>query len=159
MIFRCGVPEDLDALVAIQEAGAVASLGHIFPQDEYPFPREQIRKRWAAELADPATWVYVSTDDAGRITGFAARRVDELLHFGTALHTWGTGLADELHDALLSSFPATVSRYRLRVFAENRRARRFYEKLGWTSTGELTRSSFPPYAELVTYERSVHQVP
>jgi RimJ/RimL family protein N-acetyltransferase len=154
MRFRLAGPEDLEALVAVQEQGAVAGLGHIFPQDEHPFPRAAVLQRWAAELSDPGTEVYVCTDDEGQISGFAALRDDQLLHFGTALHTWGTGLATELHDALLASLPSTVMRCRLRVFEENRRARRFYEKLGWTPTGELTRSTFPPHAKLVEYTRS-----
>lgn len=156
MNFRRAVAEDLEDLVAVQEAAAVVGLGHIFPQEEYPFPRAAVLQRWAKELADPRTDVYVCTDETRRITGFAARRGDELLHLGTALHTWGTGLATQLHDALLASFPSSVTRCRLRVFAENRRARRFYEKLGWLSTGEVTRSTFPPYAELVTYTRTLH---
>lgn len=153
MIFRRAVTDDLEALIAVQEEGAVAALGRIFPQDEHPFPRAKVLQRWAVELADPATGVFVCTDDAGSITGFAALRDDELLHLGTALHTWGTGLAKELHDALLACFPSTVTRFRLRVFAENQRARRFYEKLGWTATGDVSRSTFPPYAELVEYTR------
>lgn len=156
MNFRHAVVEDLEDLVAVQETAAVAGLKHIFPQDEYPFPRETVLQRWAAELADPSTDVYVCTDETGRITGFAARREDELLHLGTALHTWGTGLATQLHHALMASFPSTLTRCHLRVFVENRRARRFYEKLGWSSTGEVTRSTYPPYAELVTYTRRLH---
>ncbi len=131
----------------------MAALGHIFPQDVYPFPREVVRQRWAAEMADAEIGVYVCTDEAGSITGFAARRGDEVLHFGTAPRTWGSGLAASLHDALLASFPESVTHCRLRVFAENGRARRFYEKLGWTCTGKVTRSTFPPHAELVTYTR------
>lgn len=151
---RPAVVDDLDALVAVQEAGAVAALGHIFPQDVYPFRRDVILERWRGELWEPGTVVYVCTDDAGLLTGFAARREDELLHFGTAIDTWGSGLATQLHDALLASFPATVTRCRLRVFVQNLRARRFYEKLGWVSTGALTRSAVPPHPELVEYTRS-----
>lgn len=149
------VQDDLDELVAVQEAAAVAGLSNIFPQDRYPFPRDIVLARWTAELADPETSVLVSTDDAGRITGFAALHRDELLHFGTAVSTWGTGLAVQFHDALLGSFPSSVQRCRLRVYAQNRRARRFYEKLGWAPTGEVTRSTFAPFAELVAYTRSV----
>lgn len=151
MHFRPAVADDLEALVAIQEAGAVAALGHIFPQDAYPFRRDLILERWQAELSEPGTVVYVCTDDGGLLTGFAARREDELLHFGTAIGTWGSGLATELHDALLASFPDMVTRFRLRVFVQNLRARRFYEKHGWTSTGAVTRSSVPPHPELVEY--------
>lgn len=154
MELRPASSQDLEVLVAVHEAGAVAALGHIFPQDEHPFPREVVRRRWAAELADPDVAVSVCTDEAGSITGFAALHGDELLHFGTAPRTWGSGLAARLHDALLSSVPPSVTRCRLRVFAEIRRARRFSEKLGWICTGEVTRSPFPPHPELVTCTRA-----
>jgi RimJ/RimL family protein N-acetyltransferase len=91
------------------------------------------------------------------MTGFAANHTNEVLHFGTALRTWGTGVAQELHAAVLQELartaPAGTSHLRLRVFEDNRRARRFYEKLGWKEIGERTRSSFPPHALLVEYQR------
>jgi RimJ/RimL family protein N-acetyltransferase len=40
---------------------------------------------------------------------------------------------------------------RLRVFAGNHRARRFYEKLGWKETGVESRTSFPPHPTLLEY--------
>jgi RimJ/RimL family protein N-acetyltransferase len=152
VLFRPATHADLDGLVAVQEEGAVAALAHVFPQDRHPFPREAIRQRWSAELQDPAVSVYVSTDDEGEITGFAARRGDELLHFGTAMSTWGTGLAGELHNALIATYPADLARLRLRVFAENHRARRFWEKHGWHPTGRASRSPFAPHPILVEYE-------
>lgn len=152
MGFRPTTTADLTGLVAVQETAAVVALGHVFPQDEHPFPREEVRRRWAAELEDPAVACYVATDGAGAITGFAARRQDELLHFGTALETWGTGLATELHDALVATYPDHLERIWLRVFVENHRARRFWEKLGWQPTGRRSRTTFPPYPELLEYE-------
>jgi hypothetical protein len=44
-----------------------------------------------------------------------------------------------------------VASLRLREFEANRRARRFYEKLGWSVTGERSRTTFPPYPELLEY--------
>jgi RimJ/RimL family protein N-acetyltransferase len=145
---------DVPAILGIQEPGAVQGLGHIFPQDEHPFPREAVEVRWRQELADPTIAVYVAIDALGRVTGFAARQGDQLLHFGTAIETWGSGLAQRLHDELLESFPASVTRLRLRVFAENRRARRFYEKLGWVETGAESRTQFPPHPVLLEYARA-----
>jgi len=147
---------DVDALLACQERGAVVGLGHIFPQDVHPFPRDTVRRRWLDEIADPDVRAYVSTE-AGAINGFAAMRVSELLHFGTALHTWGTGLAQRLHDAVLEDcalhLPSGTADLRLRAFEDNLRARRFYEKLGWQPTGERTRTTFPPHPVLVGYRR------
>ena len=152
MRFRPATQADLNDLVAVQEEGAVAALAHIFPQDRHPFPREAILQRWTAELDEPAVAVYVSTDEAGEVTGFAARRDDELLHFGTAMSTWGTGLAGDLHDELVATYPADLDRLWLRVFADNHRARRFWEKHGWRPTGRESRSPFAPHPVLVEYE-------
>ncbi len=155
MRFRTAIVDDLPELVGVQQEGAIAGLSNIFPQDVYPFPHEAVLARWAEELADDQTQVFVATDDLGGITGFAAIRADELLHFGTAVELWGTGVATELHDALLAAFPPTVDRARLRVYTENRRARRFYEKLGWTATGRVSQSAFPPHAQLLEYIRNL----
>lgn len=142
---------DLPDLLAVQEPGAVAGLAHVFQQETHPFPREAVLVRWREELADPAIAAYVAVDPEGHLRGFAARRDDELFRFGTALETWGSGLATWLHDALVATYPQDVTRLRLRVFSENARARRFYEKLGWRPTGHESRSSFPPHPLLVEY--------
>lgn len=144
----------VDGILGVQEPGAVRGLAHIFPQEEQPFPRGVLRERWKAEIADPGTAVYVSTDQCGRVTGFAARRNDELLHFGTAVELWSTGLAGWLLDEVLKTYPDSVSSMRLRVFAENHRARRFYGKYGWTETGVTSRTQFAPYPVLIEYVRA-----
>ena len=151
--FRSATLADVEGILDVQQPGAVVALAHIFPQAQHPFPREEIATRWCVEIADIETAVYVSTDDTGRINGFAARREAELLHFGTAVESWGTGLAVWLHDELLATFPPGVQRLRLRVFAQNLRARRFWGKCGWTETGLVTRTEFAPHPVLVEYER------
>ena len=153
MVLRQAELSDVVALVDVQEAGAVLALAHVFPQDEYPFPRMDIRARWTAEIGDPGVDAYVIVDASDRVVGFAALRGDELLHFGTAVPTWGTGLAAVAHDELMARLAARgVTRARLRVFEENHRACRFYEKLGWRRTGKRTRTSFAPHPVLVEYQ-------
>ena len=158
MNLRSAVPQDVEALLDVQQPAAVQALGHIFPQDRYPFPRETVASRWLSEIADPRCAVYLYTDDDDdSIQGFSAIREQELLHFGTALPTWGTGLASRFHDALLERAAATLgpTTITLRVFAENHRARRFYEKHDWRPTGRTSRTSFPPHPLLLEYERLV----
>ena len=150
-LFRPAAEQDVEGILDIQQPGAIAGLGHIFPQELHPFPRDAVDERWRSEMADEATSVYVAVGAGGQITGFTARREDLLLHFGTATEFWGTGLAQQLHDALVSTFPGSVRRIRLHVFEENHRARRFYEKLGWMPTGETSRTEFPPFPRLVEY--------
>jgi len=144
---------DADDVVTLQEVGAIVGLGHIFHQDEHPFPAPEIRGRWLKEIETPGLDCYVILD-RGRAAGFAALRADELLHFGTAMDTWGSGLAGLAHDELLAVFrSAGHRRARLRVFEENVRARRFYERRGWQATGDASRTSFPPQPVLLRYER------
>lgn len=92
------------------------------------------------------------------VSGFAATRADELLHFGTSPTTWGSGLAPDLHAAVLATSLATSDSplARLRVFEANLRARRFYEKHGWRPTGGRSRTSFPPHPQLLEYNRPVN---
>jgi RimJ/RimL family protein N-acetyltransferase len=153
VIVREAVLSDLPALVDVQQSGALRALSHIFPQDAYPFPRAEIQSRWAAEIADPNIKVYVIEHDAGQIVGFAAICNNELLHFGTAVETWGSGLAAAVHGQIMERLTVTGAPYaRLRVFEDNHRARCFYEKLGWRRMDRLSRTSFPPHPVLIEYE-------
>lgn len=159
MFFREMTVDDVEAVLGVQEAGSVVALASIFPQESYPFPRDEVRERWRTEIADTSIGTYVSIGDDGVVNGYAATRGDELLHFGVSLRCWGTGLAQRLHDAtiavLVSSVPAQTQRVRLRVFEANERARRFYEKLGWQPTGQLSRTSFAPHPVLLEYALSL----
>lgn len=150
--------DDLPSLLDVQQAAARVGLSNIFPQDTHPFPRDVVMQRWAREITDPAINAYVCTNETGAITGFAAIKENELLHFGTALDSWGSGLAQTLHDAVIVEMKKTSPQSEyvwLRVFEENRRARRFYEKLGWLEHGKRTRTTFPPHPVLVEYRRSL----
>ena len=146
---------DLPELLDGQRRDAVLGLADVFDQALHPFPLDEIRRRWEAELQDPSIAAYVVTGVQGAVLGFAARRGDELLHFGTTPETWGSGLATWLHDALLRTYPPEVRRLRLWVFAGNGRARRLYERLGWTATGGQRPTSYPPHPRLLEYELTV----
>ena len=83
-----GVPE----VVAIQEPASVVGLASVFPQDEFPFPRQDVARRWREEIAEAGTDCFVVLErDA--VVGFAAIRGDELLHFGIAIERCGSGIA------------------------------------------------------------------
>jgi RimJ/RimL family protein N-acetyltransferase len=147
--------EDVVDVLDVQEPGAVRSLADVFAQDQYPFPRVAIAEQWHRELTDPGIACYVVVA-AGSVAGFAATRGDEFLHFGIATEHWGSGLATSAHDAVLTRLRSDGhDRTWLKVFTGNSRGRRFYEKLGWESAGERMRSAFPPYPELLRYERAV----
>lgn len=146
---------DLPAVMDAQESGAVLGLAEVFPQDEHPFPRDVVASRWHEEI-DTAGIDCLVVEEDGEVVGFAALRGDELMHFGVAPGRWGTGTAGAALDALLDRMVAAgVGRAWLRVFTGNGRGRRFYEKHGWTPTGERTHTAFPPRPELLTYERDL----
>jgi RimJ/RimL family protein N-acetyltransferase len=113
-----------------------------------------LRSRRYEEIADPRVRAYVVLDDENEVVGFAATGGDELLHFGTSVKAWGTGLATEAHDALVAAQEAEgIELLSLRVFEENYRARRFYEKVGWRQTANRSRTVFPPHPVLIEYRR------
>ena len=151
MIVRLMCEADLPALINLQQAGAILGMADVFPQDEHPFPRDTIVARWRDEIRSSDVDTYVATDGDGHLVGFAATTGSELLHFGTAVDTWGDGTAQELHEAVVRRLRANADRISLHVFAENRRARRFYEKLGWSPTGAIRTSGFAPYPLLLEY--------
>jgi GNAT superfamily N-acetyltransferase len=151
MIVRAMATSDLPSLIGLQEAGAVVAMAEVFPQDQYPFPREAILARWRDEINDRSIGTYVAVDDDGQLVGFAASRSGELLHFGTALATWGKGTASELLEVVVGWLREASDEPTLRVFADNGRARRFYEKHGWRATGATGVSVFEPHPLLLEY--------
>ena len=144
--------EDVAAVVALQEPGAVRSLADLFPQESHPFPALEIADRWHVEIDDPElTCLVVLEDD--RLVGFTGLRGDsEVLHFGVAVERWGTGVAQQAHEQTLGLLREAGCRCaRLWVFEGNLRGRRFYERLGWTKTGVQRRSDYAPYPVLLEY--------
>jgi RimJ/RimL family protein N-acetyltransferase len=106
-------------------AGAHLSAGR------YPVPARRDTFPGGSRRSPTRAYVYVFEHDEGRILGFATTRGNELLHFGAAVVTWGTGLAAAGHDQIMERLAASgVANARLRVFEDSHRARRFYEKLG-----------------------------
>lgn len=146
-LLRDATRADLPAILDVQEEGSVLALSHLFPQDEHPFPRDELAARWAEEIDSPDVRVLVVSRD-GTVAGFVALKADQLLHLGTAVSTWGTGLATDVHAEILELLPREPH---LWVFTENRRARTFYAKMGWQPTGRTRPSVFPPYPELLEY--------
>lgn len=144
--------EDVPAVMAVQEPASVAGLSGVFPQHTHPFPRAVLADRWCEEIAAPGIDCFVIMRGT-TISGFVAVAGSEVKHFGVALEEWGSGLAQQAHDELVDRMrTAGVERPWLRVYAANPRGRAFYEKLGWTDTGERSRGPMPPHAELMTYE-------
>ena len=102
---RAMTTSDVDAVLAVQEPGAVRGLAEVFDKAAHPFPRDAVARRWREEIEDPGVDCLVALE-GDVVVGFAATRGDELLHVGTAVDTWGTGLATWLHDEVLARLTA-----------------------------------------------------
>ena len=137
--------DEAHALAAVQEAASVAAVGHVFPPDLYPFPRREVRARWAALLADPEAAVLVAVR-ADAAVGVAAVRPGWLDALYVRPEEWRRGFGARLHDEALALLRARgCARCDLWVLEGNTRARRFYERLGWVENGTSREVPFPPF--------------
>jgi len=141
---REGVAGDAVAAAAIQERASVAGLAHVFPPERYPYPTEAIRERWTTLLDGVEHRVLVAERD-GEPVGVVAVRAGWLDGLYVVPESWGSGVADALHDAALEHLRSLGDTHcRLWVLEDNARARRFYERHGWKLDGTTRVVPFPP---------------
>lgn len=139
MTLRLATAGDAGFLAQVQEAASLAGLAHVYPPDLYPFPREAIERRWR-DFTAAGGWA-VCTD-----AGFVAVAQEWLEALYVLPAAWGTGQADELHGAAVAQLRRSgVEHARLWVLEGNARARRFYERHGWTADGTSRVVEFPPH--------------
>jgi GNAT superfamily N-acetyltransferase len=151
---RAARPDEVEALVGIQQAASVTGFRHIFPPARYPFPAGAVRERWRAALGTTEVCVLVAECDGlpVGVVEVAPERLDGLFVLPCA---WGSGVADRLHDAAVQRLRGWgCGCGRLSVLEENHRARRFYERRGWRLDGRRTRTPFPPHPPMVGYTLS-----
>jgi GNAT superfamily N-acetyltransferase len=135
---RRATAADADVLAAIQEEASRAGVAHVYPPEQFPFPVEAVRERWHRFTADGG-WAVLSGE------GFAAIEEPWLEALYVRPTSWGSGIADELHDAAVAELQARgCERARLWVLERNSRARRFYERHGWRPDGTSRVVEFPP---------------
>ncbi len=152
-VLREMTTKDVPAVMAVQEPASIAGLSGVFPQAQFPFPRDVLADRWRAEIAQSDVECFVILRDQ-EVAGFAAVQGDEVKHFGVAVEEWGSGLATQAHDELVVRMAsAGVRRAWLCVYAANPRGRAFWAKLGWTDTGERSDGPMPPHAEQLILEK------
>jgi GNAT superfamily N-acetyltransferase len=141
----------VDALLAVQKAASLAGFAHIFPPDLYPFPDDAVRLQLVAQLGDPGVEVLPEETD-GRLVGFALVQHEELHRLYVVPEAWGTGVAARLHDVAVARWRELgIENAVLWVLEENRRARRFYERRGWSETGERVPTPSPPHPVKLRY--------
>ena len=137
-MIRTSGRDEAEAHFAIQRAACLPALAHVFPPELYPFPDDEIRARWRAF---PGTVLLAERE--GAPVGIAGVEGCWLHGFYVRPEWWGTGVADELHDAALAAH-GDCPDVKLWGLEENHRARRFYEKRGWRQNGETRVVPYPP---------------
>lgn len=145
---RQSIGADSDAIAEVHVAAWRVAYAHVVPAWFLADPRFESARHdgWRRKLVDdhrPAGWddndqVFSGILD-GRVVGFghvgAAHGPGadgEIYGFYVHPEAWGTGLADTLiercHEALAARFEDAL----LWVLTDNGRARRFYERNGWS---------------------------
>jgi GNAT superfamily N-acetyltransferase len=132
--------DDLDDLVAIHSRSSQRAYAHIFPPAA-PVPSfDAMADRWRPSLTDGDTVVaFVAEIDGRTVGGVIVDSAPETRGFGNLRHlyvepaTWGNGAGRALHDAAVGwCNDAGLDSMELWVLEQNERARRMYERWGWT---------------------------
>jgi GNAT superfamily N-acetyltransferase len=144
-VIRRARPDDADTLLRIQREAAVEAFAHVFPQDVYPFPADEVRANWVRALADPEIELYVAETEDGEPVGSVSVGHGYLRTLYVVPAHQGRGLGAALHDHALDRLRALgATEAKLWTLEENHDARRFYERRGWTLNGETRVVEFPP---------------
>jgi GNAT superfamily N-acetyltransferase len=145
------LPEQAETLAQLQRAASLAAFSHIFQPDLFPFPIDDVRRRWRDALADPAAHVFVATVDTETV-GLACVHPEWLDGLYVVPERWGGGIGRLLHDRALEQVRDLGSRScHLWVLEANERARGFYERHGWRENGDTRVVPFPPHPLDVGY--------
>lgn len=148
---------DVDVVLSTFRAG-LESYAHFAPAGWEPPELLSERERTAETLADPDTWALLAVE-SGEAVGHVAfvpareRAIDDppgdwrvrplvpgmahLWQLFVLAPWWGTGVAPELHEAAIVAMRERNYRQaRLFTPSGQARARRFYERRGWTAVAE-----------------------
>src|SRR5215469_5055047 len=135
---------DAAVIADIHQAAVSVAYRPFFPGSPLPTAAE-LREEWMSALADPTAVALLATVD-GHPAGSILTRADRQFPAGElhALHVlpeeWGHGIGSALHDGALDVLAgAGYDTAWLWVLAANDRARRMYERRGWTPRADIAR--------------------
>ena len=98
-------PDEAEALAMIQRDASLAALAHIFPPELYPYPLEDVSRRWEDSLGDDEITVLVAEED-GAAAGVAGCRAEWLDGLYVLPQFWSRGVGRALHDEVLDRLRA-----------------------------------------------------
>lgn len=134
---------DVVALRDLERVASQRGLAHVF--GDLPYPDDDVLARWALLLEDPTVVVEVVEDEEG-LVALTAHDGSTLRHLAVRPDHWSAGLGRE---GFLRAESAGARR--LWVLADNARARRLYESLGWAPGGDRQECPWPPYPTELDY--------
>jgi len=150
---RVGVGADAGAVAAVQVDSWRATYVGLLPEAVLDgLSVGDKTEGWARVLGEGGRHVVVA-ESGGRMVGFASvgpgRDADlggttgQLTTLYVVDDAWGTGVGRALHDAALSRLAdAGYRRGVVWMLSTNARARRFYDRQGWTADGRLRVQQF-----------------
>jgi GNAT superfamily N-acetyltransferase len=158
-VFRFANSTDLPALRDLERAANLAALSHIFPPERFPFPDTDVLARWALVIDEDGVDVLVrDTDDGNGLVAAAAYDRSTLRHLAVHPDHWGEGLASAAIETALHQMDRRGSTQAdLWCLADNHRARRLYEYLGWRCTDARREAPWPPHPTEMRYTRLIVQ--
>jgi GNAT superfamily N-acetyltransferase len=149
LLIRPATADDAKELVRANEAAWNAGMADVIDKklsELAPFEDRVARYREGIAAVPPGKRLWIAERE-GRIVGHASVVVEEALGELSALYVvpeeWGSGVAGALHDEALAGMRELgATEAILWVVEENTRARRFYEREGWSAGGETKSSTF-----------------
>lgn len=163
---RPALPGDAERITAVLTEGFESCRSFSPPGWKPPDPQAEL-KQLRGFLGNDEVWCLVAEEDgetAGHVAIMPARihqhhsEDERMAHFWQLFVRepwWGTGLAAALHaEAVREAGSRGFTSMRLFTPAAHARARRFYEREGWTAAGEP--SDDPDFGmPLVEYRRAI----
>ncbi|QDP96116.1 GNAT family N-acetyltransferase [Microlunatus elymi] len=157
-VLRFAHPGEEELLTELERSASVARLAHIFPPDEFPYPDEEICRRWQQVLGDRTRQTMIAEVN-GQPVGYAAWGGVRVLHLGVAEPYQRQGVGSVLLEATEEELFAdpSIPEIELWVLTENSVARAFYRDHGWSETDDERPAEFPPNPpELRMIRRNPH---
>jgi GNAT superfamily N-acetyltransferase len=147
VVYRAGEVEDAGAIAELFAQSFTATFGHLYPPEDLgAFLATVTAERFRQELGDPR-YRFRLAEDGGRLAGYIKLGPPELpvetppdtieLCQLYVLDRWhGSGIAARLMEWALEWAASQGARHvQLSVYIDNHKARRFYERFGFTPVG------------------------
>lgn len=162
MEVHVATPSEAAVAAELQLRSSLEAYSHIFPP-EAPTPSlERLRSLWEAWLGSAVLTAFLA-EVVGRPVGIVLAGADpseaslgHMARMYVAPECWGQGIGLLLYAVAIDHLRAAgYGEATLWVLEHNRRARSWYERLGWTATGERKPVFAPAGIEELRYRRAL----